>query len=773
MAEAEGPGPGPGAAGGPVVGAGAGAGPGSGPGAAPLPRSLERALVEAAGSGLLSLSGRKLKEFPRSAAGLDLSDTVEADLSKNRLSEIPLELCHFVSLEMLNLYHNCIKVIPDSIINLQTLTNLNLSRNQLSTLPLCLCALPLKVLIASNNKLVSLPEDIGQLKCLMELDVSCNEITALPQQMGQLQSLRELNIRRNYLQILPEELADLPLVKLNFSCNKVVSIPICYRNMRHLQTIEMDNNPLQSPPAQICMKGRVHIFKYLNIEACRIDKNAESLYQQPIEKVRVSQPVGGSIEDIYPDKKQDFDSGIGSDNGDKRLSATEPSDEDTGSLTLQMAHISEENQLNKQEEYLNVRSMKVESDQESKELLQNNVEVEERLSGRDDVLSSEFRTYMKGRVTEPEEMLRIEEDASWTVEQIQNTDQHLDTGPEVTENMSLPGSTVQEQERLNLNCMDSSEVHLYPLELETTAPLGLKASAVNGQTPKINSTVKFSSYQALAPFCVDEDSSPETESSALELEFQRKREIMLERARLEAEVTSQRLEWQKSKQNTNQSLEKNDSQNEDEDKTPTVTPTMSPVASPTTPFGLKPRSVQANSPPLDSPPPSFRELTQTHIEELNTVTTPQEEDRSHVFFRSVRHFDSMDPQFTIRRKMEQMREEKEHIEQLRENIETRLKVTLPEEIGAALMDGVVLCHLVNHIRPRSVLSIHVPSPAVPKLSMAKCRRNVENFLDACRKMGVPEEKLCLPHHILEGKGLMKILSICCWNGTLCNQSGFH
>lgn len=116
----------------------------------------------------------------------------------------------------------------------------------------------------------------------------------------------------------------------------------------------------------------------------------------------------------------------------------------------------------------------------------------------------------------------------------------------------------------------------------------------------------------------------------------------------------------------------------------------------------------------------------------------------------------MDPQFTIRRKMEQMREEKEHIEQLRENIENRLKIDLPEEIGAALMDGVVLCHLVNHIRPRSVLSIHVPSLAVPKLSMAKCRRNVENFLEACRKMGVPEEKLCLPHHILEGKGLLKV-----------------
>lgn len=108
-----------------------------------------------------------------------------------------------------------------------------------------------------------------------------------------------------------------------------------------------------------------------------------------------------------------------------------------------------------------------------------------------------------------------------------------------------------------------------------------------------------------------------------------------------------------------------------------------------------------------------------------------------------------------------------------QSIESRLKVILPEDLGSSLMDGVVLCHLVNHIRPRSVASIHVPSPAVvclwiiystycthslkiwlkcanihflfmcmwnlqPKLSMAKCRKNVENFLDACRKMGVPE-----------------------------------
>lgn len=101
-------------------------------------------------------------------------------------------------------------------------------------------------------------------------------------------------------------------------------------------------------------------------------------------------------------------------------------------------------------------------------------------------------------------------------------------------------------------------------------------------------------------------------------------------------------------------------------------------------------------------------------------------------------------------------------------------MALPEDLAPALTDGVVLCHLANHVKPRSVASIHVPSPAVvslslqkllkknktqnyiklkkkhfypvliikfslqPKLTMARCRRNVDNFLEACRKIGVDE-----------------------------------
>merc|ERR1712004_551196 len=75
-----------------------------------------------------------------------------------------------------------------------------------------------------------------------------------------------------------------------------------------------------------------------------------------------------------------------------------------------------------------------------------------------------------------------------------------------------------------------------------------------------------------------------------------------------------------------------------------------------------------------------------------------------------------------------------------------------QDLAASLTDGVVLCHIANHCSPRSVSSIHVPSPAVPKLSAAKCRRNVDNFLAACRKIGVREDLICSVTDISEPRG---------------------
>ncbi|KAF1654757.1 Leucine-rich repeat and calponin homology domain-containing protein 1, partial [Eudyptes chrysocome] len=664
-----------------TAGVGGGGGSGSLGLQAPLNRGLERALEEAAHSGGLNLSGRKLKEFPRSAAALshDLSDTVRADLSKNRLTEVPTELCHFVSLETLNLYHNCIKIIPEAIVNLQMLTYLNLSRNQLSSLPACLCGLPLKVLIASNNKLGSLPEEIGQLKQLMELDVSCNEITALPQQIGQLKSLKELNVRRNYLEVLPQELVQLPLVKFDFSCNKVLVIPICFRKMMQLQVLLLENNPLQSPPAQICTKGKVHIFKYLTVQACQI-KTADSLYLNAIEQQHLPQPVEES--------KKDSDSGVGSDNGDKRLSATEPSDEDTLSFNVPMSDIVEEDQVVKEDSGHHANSRKVGFHQGSSHLIVNDKSRETgNQCDESDTLTTEFMSYIKASLAaECDELLRIEEDTQWQTDGIINLSEEQTIDIAMIEQLREAVDLLQDPNRLSMDISESSGVNLYPME---------PATALEFQ----ESTVK----------CVY-------------LPFLEKNNAF-----------NDLIVWNASGQTAH---------NENKDKSPT----MSPTTNTTIPFGLKPRSAD---PSLSLPPISFNTLTQAQTWDNFSYSIPSEGDSDNVFLRPQRNLESIDPQFTIRRKMEQMREERELVEQLRENIETRLKICLPEDLGSALMDGVVLCHLVNHVRPRSVGSIHVPSPAVPKLSMAKCRRNVENFLDACRKLGIPEADLCSPYDILQ------------------------
>ncbi|XP_053513476.1 leucine-rich repeat and calponin homology domain-containing protein 2 isoform X2 [Artibeus jamaicensis] len=628
-------------------------------------RSLDRALEEAGNSGILSLSGRKLREFPGNC--YDLTDTTQADLSRNRFAEIPSDVWLFAPLETLNLYHNCIKTIPEPIKNLQMLTYLNISRNLLSALPKYLFDLPLKVLVISNNKLVSIPEEIGKLKDLMELDISCNEIQVLPQQMGQLHSLRELNIRRNNLHALPDELGDLPLVKLDFSCNKVTEIPVCYRKLHHLQVIILDNNPLQVPPAQICLKGKVHIFKYLNIQACcRMDKKPDSLDLPSLSKRMPSQPLTDSMEDFYPNKNPGPDSGIGSDNGEKRLSATEPSDDDTISLHSQVSESNRE-QTSRNDSHSTGSKPDSQKDQEVYDFIDPNTE-DVAVSEQGDTHVGSFVSFHKGKekgTEKPQKNEELGDEKRLGKEQLLAEEEDDDL-KEVTDLKKVAAQLLQQEQK---NSVLADEVNS-PLSPFSWKPLENQKD----QT--------------------DEQRWPESQPIIWHSEERRRSK----------QIRKEYFKYKSSRKSS--SGNEND---EEYDKTDGFSHG---------PFGLKPRSAFSRS--------------------------------------SRQEYGAADPGFTMRRKMEHLREEREQIRQLRNNLESKLKVILPDDIGAALMDGVVLCHLANHIRPRSVASIHVPSPAVPKLSMAKCRRNVENFLDACKKLGVSQERLCLPHHILEERGLVKV-----------------
>ncbi|XP_040468955.1 DISP complex protein LRCH3 isoform X18 [Falco naumanni] len=673
----------------------------SGPGS--WSRSLDRALEEAAASGTLSLSGRKLRDYPRaSAANHDLSDTTQADLSRNRLSELPAEACHFVSLESLNLYQNCIRYIPEAVLNLQSLTFLNISRNQLSTLPVHLCSLPLKVLIASNNKLVSIPEEIGQLRQLTELDVSCNEIQTIPPQIGNLESLRDLNVRRNNLVRLPEELAELPLIRLDFSCNKITTIPVCYRNLRHLQTIMLENNPLQSPPAQICIKGKIHIFKYLNIEACKIAPDLPDYDRRPM-------GFGSCHEELYSSRPYGaLDSGFNSvDSGDKRWSGNEPTDE-FSDLPLRVAEITKEQRLRRESQYQENRGNTVVT----------NGGVEHDLDQID---------YIDSCATEEEEeevrQPKCMDSDSLSLQFMAYIDQRR---------ISNEGSPVKPASLREFQRTEDTRRYLHQNRPPADSPYFLSLSSHHSQVPNTDPELHRRHI---------ERTRREAQLAALQYEEERMRTKQIQREAVLDFV----------KQKASLSPQKH-----------------SPLDS-ECPFPSRRSQHTDDSALLVSPSGLNQESCATALPNASTFSSVKSDDRSTISpgspttqtvitSSSARALspanDSADPR--VRQNSKQREEELELIEQLRKNIESRLKVSLPSDLGAALTDGVVLCHLANHVRPRSVPSIHVPSPAVPKLTMAKCRRNVENFLEACRRIGVPQEQLCLPLHILEEKGLTQV-----------------
>ncbi|XP_040423724.1 DISP complex protein LRCH3 isoform X4 [Cygnus olor] len=731
--------------------------PPAGPGS--WSRSLDRALEEAAASGTLSLSGRKLRDYPRaSAANHDLSDTTQADLSRNRLSELPAEACHFVSLESLNVYQNCIRYIPEAVLNLQSLTFLNISRNQLSTLPVHLCSLPLKVLIASNNKLVSIPEEIGQLRQLTELDVSCNEIQTIPPQIGNLESLRDLNVRRNHLVRLPEELAELPLIRLDFSCNKITTIPVCYRNLRHLQTIMLENNPLQSPPAQICIKGKIHIFKYLNIEACKIAPDLPDYDRRPM-------GFGSCHEELYSGRPYGaLDSGFNSvDSGDKRWSGNEPTDE-FSDLPLRVAEITKEQRLRRESQYQENRGSTVvtnggvEHDLDQIDYIDSCATEEEEEEVRQpkcmdsDSLSSQFMAYIdqrrisnEGSPVKPVSLREFQKtenrylhqnrppaDSPYFLSLSSHHSQVPNTDPELhrrhierTRREAQLAALQYEEERMRTKQIQREAVLDFvkqkaSLSTQKQSPLDSECPFPSRRSQHTDdSALLVNGFEPLFVFEIDSNTNtikrrPGTRKQSLSGLNQESCATSLPNASTFSPVKS--------------------------DDRSTISP-----GSPTT------QTVHLSPPyPGHAAPPSYRNPSQrpesflfrtaVRDEANKVVTSPSTHALSPVN-------DCADPR--VRQNSKQREEELELIEQLRKNIESRLKVSLPSDLGAALTDGVVLCHLANHVRPRSVPSIHVPSPAVPKLTMAKCRRNVENFLEACRRIGVPQDNLCSPSDILQ------------------------
>ncbi|XP_075721669.1 leucine-rich-repeats and calponin homology domain protein isoform X9 [Rhipicephalus microplus] len=723
---------------------------------AQLTRTLERLLEEAQHTGDLKLNGRKLKELPTYAAKYDLRDIVHADLSKNRLSELPTELCGLVLLERLDCHSNVLRVVPACVSALQALSYLDLSRNQLSVLPVAVCHLPLAVFLVSNNRLSKLPEEMGKMRSLMDLDVSCNELSQLPPGIGELQALRSLRVRRNQLSELPAELCRLRLWRLDVSENQLARLPPLLRLMSSLRHLLVDGNPLVSPPAFLCRRGQVHVFKYLELEAVKEDRRRGHLMdadgslprrggsRTPVDQRASSN--GHGTEPVAGKRPTTIDSGYcsTSDPTDSRWSfeSNGPALEVLVNHAVEM-HNGDHN--NACEPVLSPARFCKEASAPARRFHQQTYrEFKEALRlQRMGLTPATNHAALPAHQQQPLSRIGPEEEfkarheaivhqqrleAAWAQQRLQQppSPPSLPSSPLLVFLFGLAGTHCATDVSTAYTCrMDSPKMgpcianNCYPV-IELAPPpshhvtssaspikVGIQNFSFSGHGgPGANMWPKTPFFRIVQVFlfglagthCATDVSTAYTcrmDSPKMGPCIANNCYPVIELAPPPSHhVTSSASPIKVGIQNFSFSGHGGPGAN----------------MWPKTPFF---RIVQATSDGGMKTPPRPK----------SRASTPQGGD------------------FTIRRGLERAREEHELIEQLRWVIESRLKVQLPAEIGPSLVDGVVLCHLANQVQPRSVASIHVPSAAMPKLTLAKCRRNVENFLNACRQLGVSEGDL--------------------------------
>ncbi|MDP2437920.1 MAG: hypothetical protein Q8P67_19430, partial [archaeon] len=172
-------------------------------------------------------------------------------VSINRLRFVPPHLHQMaVTLVELDLSHNLLEALPESLGALSQLRTLKLAGNFLRAWPQSLCAsLPsLATLDLAGNRLTSLPLDLYLLAALEELCIERNEIAALPPTLCRLPHLRILRAQDNLLAALP----DLPpsVRRLNAWSNRLSSLPPSLPSAV-LAVLDCYDNALSSLPDQL------------------------------------------------------------------------------------------------------------------------------------------------------------------------------------------------------------------------------------------------------------------------------------------------------------------------------------------------------------------------------------------------------------------------------------------------------------------------------------------------------------------------------------------
>ena len=150
-----------------------------------------------------------LRQFPLEI--FDLADTLEVlDLSGNALSELPDDLPRLRHLRVLFCSNNPFRQLPPVLGQCAQLSMIGFKSCAIESVPAASLPAKLRWLILTDNRLESLPDEIGQCRQLQKLMLAGNRLQTLPPSLAECRNLELLRIAANRLQQLPDWLANMP-----------------------------------------------------------------------------------------------------------------------------------------------------------------------------------------------------------------------------------------------------------------------------------------------------------------------------------------------------------------------------------------------------------------------------------------------------------------------------------------------------------------------------------------------------------------------------------
>lgn len=164
--------------------------------------SLPGSIGQLAKLEILNLSFNAISELPSNIG--QLVSLKRLDLQSNRIHELPSEITQLSELELLDLRDNGLSGLPHLIGNLASLRFLRLGNRNFNPNDD-------EVSFIRLNSIETMPDSIGSLTKLEELDLSSNRLQSLPESIGGLTSLKRLNLRGNPLTNLPHSIFSLPV----------------------------------------------------------------------------------------------------------------------------------------------------------------------------------------------------------------------------------------------------------------------------------------------------------------------------------------------------------------------------------------------------------------------------------------------------------------------------------------------------------------------------------------------------------------------------------